>query len=254
MIRNGLLVLLFTCSFSLLFSQIVNIENRRIYEDTSGWSGSLDAGISVTQNSSDILYSGNLRPRVQYKNRKNHVLLISDFIYTASMKTTYANSGMSHFRYARRIKNSAWKWEAYTQIQYNQLLNQRMRYLIGTGPRWKFIDTNNVRFFVGSSAFWEYEELTVDGVINRDFRWSNYLSWFIKTKVGFSFTATTYYQPRFDKFKDFRFSGQYTIAQQLAKRLDIKLELNLFYDSEPAANVRKTVFNSSAGFRVRLGE
>jgi hypothetical protein len=165
MMRFGLFLLLLIIS-SATFAQIVNIENRRIYEDTSGWSGALDAGFSVTQNSSDILYSGNLRPRVQYKTRKNHFLLISDLNYAGSNKTTYANSGMSHFRYARRINNSAWKWEAYTQIQYNQLLNQRVRYLIGTGPRWKFIDTNNIRFFAGTSTFWEYEELTEDGVIN----------------------------------------------------------------------------------------
>lgn len=254
MIRFYLLVLCALCLQFDVFSQIVNIENRRIYEDTSGWSGSLDAGFSVTQNSSNVLYSGNFRPRIQYKTRKNYFLLISDLTYAASNKTTYANSGMSHFRYARRIKNSAWKWEAYTQIQYNQLLNQRVRFLVGTGPRWKFIDTNNVRFFVGTSAFWEYEELTKDGVINDNMRWSNYLSWFIKTKGGFSFSATTYYQPRFDRIKDFRFSGQYSIAQQLTKRLDIRFEFNLFYDSYPPTDVRKTVFSSSTGFRVRLGE
>lgn len=235
-------------------AQIVNIENRRIYEDTSGWSGSLDAGMAVTQNSADVLYSGNFRPRAQYKTRKNFYLMIADLNYTASDKTTYANSGMAHFRYARRLNNGPWKWEAYTQIQYNQLLNQRVRYLIGTGPRWKFIDTNNIRFFVGTSTFWEYEELTQDGVINSNFRWSNYLSWFIRTKTGFSFSATTYYQPRWDKMKDFRFSGQYQVAQAITKRLDMRIEFNLFYDSAPPVNVRKTVFSSSAGFRVRLGE
>lgn len=235
-------------------AQIVNIENRRIYEDTSGWSGSLDAGMAVTQNSADVLYSGNFRPRAQYKTRKNFYLMIADLNYTASNKTTYANSGMAHFRYARRLNNGPWKWEAYTQIQYNQLLNQRVRYLIGTGPRWKFIDTNNIRFFVGTSTFWEYEELTQDGVINSNFRWSNYLSWFIRTKTGFSFSATTYYQPRWDKMKDFRFSGQYQVAQAITKRLDMRIEFNLFYDSAPPVNVRKTVFSSSAGFRVRLGE
>jgi hypothetical protein len=231
----------------------VNIENRRIYDDTAGWSGSLDAGFSVTKNSENILYSGNFRPRVQYKNRKNIVLLISDLTYTASNKTTYANSGMTHLRYARRIKNSAWKWEFYTQVQYNQMLNQRLRYLIGSGPRWKFYDKNDIRFFIGTSGFWEYEELTQDGVINSNVRWSSYLSWFIKTKSGFSFSATTYYQPRFDKIKDFRFSGQYWISQKITKYFDWKFEFNLFYDSYPPSNVQRTVFSSMTGFIVRLG-
>jgi Protein of unknown function, DUF481 len=238
----------FACS-----AQIVNIENKRIYEDTSGWSGSLDGNFSVTQNG-DMLFAAGIRPKVQYKTRKNYFLLISDVIYAASAKSMFANQGMSHFRYARRIKNSSWKWESYTQIQYNQLLNQRVRYLVGTGLRWKFVDTNNVRFFVGSSTLYEYEELTEDGIINQDFRWSNYLSWFIHTKSGFSFTGITYYQPRWDKFKDYRFAGQYSLSQSINKRLDIRFELNIFYDAEPPTNVRSTVFSSTAGFRVRLGE
>ncbi len=239
---------------SLAQAQIVNMENRRIYEDTSGWSGALDAGFSFTQNSTTPLYSANFRPRVQFKNRKNHLLLISDLLYTASTKTTYANSGMLHFRYARRLKNSPWKWEAYTQVQYNQMLDQKLRYLVGTGPRWKFVDTNNIRFFIGTSALWEYEELQRNKQYNNYFRWSSYLSWFIQTKKGFSFNGTTYYQPRFDRIKDFRFSGQYTISQQVTKRFDIRIDFTIYYDSDPPANVQKTLLSSTTGFRVRLGE
>jgi hypothetical protein len=240
------------CCFCL-HGQIVNIESRRIYEDTSGWSGSLDGNFSVTQNG-DMLFSTGLRPRVQYKTRKNYFFLLSDVMYTASKANTYSNQGMSHFRYARRIKNGPWKWESFTQVQYNQLLNQRIRFLVGTGLRWKFIDTNQIRFFAGSSTFYEYEELTVDGVINQNFRWSNYLSWFIYTKTGFSFTGITYYQPRWDKFNDYRFSGQYSVSQAINKRLDLRIEASIFYDAAPPTNVRSTVFNSTAGFRLRLGE
>lgn len=236
-----------------LRAQIVNIENKRIYEDTSGWSGSLNGSFSITQNG-PTLYTAGFRPLVQYKTRKNYYLLISDVVYTASGKTVYANQGMTHFRYARRIKNSPWKWESYAQVQYNQLLNQRVRFLTGTGLRWKFIDTNNVRFFAGTSTFYEYEELTQDNVINSNVRWSNYLSWYISTKGGFSFTGTTYYQPRWDKFSDYRFSGQYSISQAINKRLDLRFELNIYYDSRPPTNVRSTVFSSSAGFRIKLGE
>jgi len=32
------------------FSQVVNIENRRIYDDTSGFSGAVDAAFSAVQN------------------------------------------------------------------------------------------------------------------------------------------------------------------------------------------------------------
>lgn len=250
--KTRLLLFFCCCSFGIM-AQIVNIENKRIYDDTAGWSGALDGGFSAAQNS-QLFYSMNFRPRVQYKTRKNYFLLLSDLSYTGSQSQTYANSGMTHFRYARRIKNGPWKWESYVQVQYNQLLNQKVRALSGTGLRWKFIDTNNVRFFAGTSTFYEYEELQSDGVINEAVRWSNYLSWFINLKKGFSFTAVTYYQPIIYRFSDFRFSGQYSVSVNVAKRLDLRFEYNLFYDSKPPINVRKMVFSSSAGFRVKLGE
>ena len=233
-------------------AQIVNIENKRIYDDTSGWSGAIDGSFSAQQNST-LFYNLGLRPRVQYKTRKNYFFVLADLSYTASKSQTYSNSGMMHFRYARRINNSAWKWESYAQIQYNQLLNQRLRALGGTGLRWKFIDTNNVRFFAGSSFFYEYEELQTEAVINEAVRWSNYLSWFISTKSGFSFTGVTYYQPKIDFFNDFRLSGQYSLGVSVSKRLEVRLEYNVFYDSKPPKDVRNYVFSTTAGIRLKLG-
>ena len=234
-------------------SQVVNIENKRIYDDTAGWSGALDGGFSAVQNDK-LFYSYGFRPRVQYKTRKHYYLLLCDLSYTRGEGQTYANSGMSHFRYAYRLFNSPWKWESYAQVQYNQLLNQKVRALTGTGLRWKFLDKNGVRFFAGTSTFYEYEELQTDDVINRGFRWSNYLSWFIDTKKGWAFTAATYVQPLWSNFKDYRVLGQYTISFHVLKRVDLRMEYNFFYDSRPPVNIRKMVFSSSAGFHIKLGE
>ena len=244
-----LLMLLPFCSFS----QVVNIENKRIYDDTAGWSGSLDGGFSAVQNSS-LLYSMNFRPKIQYKNRKHYYLMLGDIVYTSGKGQTYANSGMSHFRYAYRIKNSPWKWESYAQVQYNILLNQKIRALAGSGIRWKFYDKNGIRFFVGTSSFYEYEELQTEQVTNDGFRWSNYLSWFIDPGKGWSFSAATYAQPLFSNFRDYRIAGQYTLAFHVLKRLDLKMEYTFFHDSRPPTDIRKTVFTSTAGFHLKLGE
>jgi hypothetical protein len=242
--------LLTTC---VSFGQIVNIENKRLLDDTSGWSGSLDASISAAQND-ELFYSAGFRPRVQYKTRKNYWFLLSDLSYTGSQTKTYANSGMSHLRYARRLNNGPMKWESYTQVQYNELLNQKMRALGGTGLRWKFIDTNNIRFFIGTSTFYEYEELQDEQIVNKAFRWSSYLSWLIHLKSGFYFTSVNYVQPNLADFDDVRYSGQFTLGMAIAKHLDFRFETSIYYDSRPPTGVRAFVFSSSAGIRVRLGE
>jgi len=122
------LIVFFT--FQLLcqssFFQIVNIENRRMYDDTLGMAGVLDGNLSVLQNK-NVLINGGFRPRVQYKTNRHHFLLLSDWSYAKSTNTVYANSGELHFKYAWRLpsktkgKKSPWKWESYAQLQYNQL-------------------------------------------------------------------------------------------------------------------------------------
>ncbi len=237
-----------------VLSQVVNIENRRIYNDTTGLSGSIDGNFSAVQNA-NLLYTLGLRPKVQYKShdKKHYYLLIGDFAYTRSSDEVFANSGMLHLRYAYRIKQSPWKWESYAQAQYNRLLNQRLRSLIGTGIRWKFYDKKGVRFFLGTSAFGEYEEIQPNNQFNTGIRWSNYLSWYIDPNDNFSFTGATYYQPLFSNFRDFRFMGQYALLFKLIKNLKFKVEFMIYHDSRPPTGVRNTIFNTTIGFSYGFG-
>jgi hypothetical protein len=241
-------------------SQVVNIENRRIYDDTSGWSGAIDAGFSAVQNK-DLLLTGSFRPRVQFKTKKHYYLFLTDWVYSKGAERIYANSGMIHFRYAYRlgwgrdtVYKSPWKWESYAQIQYNQLLDQRMRALAGSGLRVKFLDKKGYKFFAGTSAFYEYEDIQSSSEIIEDVRWSNYLSWFIDPKTNFSFSGATYFQPNFSDFNDFRLMGQYALMFRFFKRVDFRIDYTTFYDTRPPENVRNWIFSSSAGVRIRLGE
>lgn len=240
-------------------AQVVNIENRRIYDDTLGWSGAFDAGFSAVQNK-DLLLNASFRPRVQYKTKKHYYLFLTDWYYSKGADRIYANTGMMHFRYAYRLskkdtnKKSPWKWESYTQIQYNQLLDQRLRALAGTGLRVKALDQKGYRIFAGTSTFFEYEDIQSSGIINQDWRWSNYISWYFNPVSAFSFTAVTYFQPLWKDFKDYRFMGQYTLNFHVFKRTDFRFEFNTFFDSKPPTAVRNWIFNTSFGVRVRLGE
>lgn len=237
--------------FQTIFTQIVNIENKRIYDDTAGWSGNLDASFSYIENK-DYFYNLRSNARVQFKTHKHYYLMLSDFIYSGG-KTVYGNSGLTHFRYAYRIKNSAWKWESYAQVQYNQLLNQRIRTLLGTGIRVKLFDKEKLRFFLGSSVFYEYEEIRPNNEFLNDYRWSNYFSWFIPYK-HLNFTGTSYFQPLFNDLSDYRFSGQYAISSNITKRFRIKMEYFVFYDANPPEGVRNRIASLLIGFGIDFGK
>lgn len=241
------------------FCQIVNIENKRIYDDTLGWSGALDGGFSAFQNQ-DLLLNANFRPRVQYKTSRHYFLFLTDWFYSKSPDKVFANAGMVHLRYAWRLKSfkkaikNPWKWESYAQVQYNQLLDQRIRALVGSGFRLKALDNKGYRIFAGTSTLYEYEEIRTSGLIYKNLRWSNYLSCFINPKPNLSLSAVTYFQPLWQNFSDFRIMGQYALNINIFKRTDLRFEVNHFFDSNPPPDVRKFIFSTMLGVHVRLGE
>jgi Protein of unknown function, DUF481 len=227
------------------FSQIVNIENKHIVEDTSGWAGAVDAGFSMFQNKA-LLISSSFKARIQYRTRNNYVLWINDIGYAGSNKTVFNNTGMSHLRYAHRIYKGL-KWESFTQVQYNQILSQKLRALMGTGLRLKIIDTNFTKAFCGISTFIEYEELRKPNIYQTDLRASSYLSWFVSPHKRYSFSGTAYYQPLWRDFKDYRLMLQTSIAFPVLKKVDFKLDLNFQYDENPPVDVLNLIFSSSFG-------
>lgn len=233
------------------FSQIVNVERARIYEDSGGWAGSIDAGVFAVQNDK-LLFTSFLRPKVQYKTRKHYYLFLTDWSYTVGGSEVYSNYGMAHFRYAYRLFDSAWKWESYAQGQYNQLLDERLRTVVGSGIRVKLMDKNNWRIYSGISGFYEYEQQQSTNRETHKFRTSNYLSWYYDSKKAFSFTGVVYYQPDMGRFKDYRFLGQFTLLFRVFKQIDLKFEINSFYDSEPPIDVRPLVFNGQFGVRIQI--
>lgn len=288
---KNLTILFIVCS-GTLFAQVVNIENRRVSDGTYGFSGALDMTLSAQQQK-DLLITVHLKPLIQYKfsgksdsdykdavqngdstssnqdgkpkpDRNKHLLLlINDLKYTGARKNTYSNFGMSHLRYAYRIRNSSWKWESYTQIQYNQLLLQKVRTLVGTGLRTKIADIQPkgdgydkraVRLFLGTSLYYEYEEISYSfrpmEYIN-SVRWSTYFSTYFNFKF-FELSSTTYIQPNLANFKDHRVSGDYVLLIRVSNPFSIKLDFSHFYDTHPPETVIPHTFSLSAGFVYRL--
>ncbi len=288
-----LITFCFLC-LQAIYAQVVNIENRRAGDGTYGFSGALDLTLSAQQQK-DLLVTMHFKPLIQYKfsgkqryeeakrrNRrmdstryqidsvevkkdknKHLLLLITDVKYTGARKNTYANFGMTHLRYAYRIANSGWKWESYAQIQYNKLLLQKVRTVLGTGLRAKIMDiepkkgadVNRVmKLFVGSSLFYEYEEIQygfrpMD--FNNDIRWSTYLSSYFNFKI-FEFASSSYIQPALGDFRDTRISGDYSVLFRVTNPFSIKLNFSHFYDARPPETVMKNTFSMSAGFVYKL--
>ncbi len=226
------LTLLIFCFFAFpLFSQIVNIESQRYKTDTIGWEGNYNLGFTFGKQKEKYFAFSNAA-HVQYKSKKSLYLILGSLDILKSGNNKIANSGFFHFRYNYKIRK--WlRWEAFSQVQYNKLTGLRMRFLLGTGPRFKLVEVEKIKSYLGTLYMLEYE-------INNDKtqklvqgRFSGYLSFSFRPIKTIELISTTYYQPRFDDIKDYRISTDNALFFRFHKILSFGLNYKLTFDTRP---------------------
>ncbi len=242
---------LLTTLFLLLISnelsaQIINTESLRKVTDTSGWSGSISLNIDLKKNTAKIFKINN-KIHIQYKNKKNLVLLMNDINYERFDGKSIISNSIQHFRYNYKLtKRTA--LEAFTQSQFNSISKVDFRWLLGTGLRFKLSQSENYKFYLGSLIMYEYDKSTEEvPVINKDVRSSTYFSFSLYPTENISIVSTTYYQPKIDAFKDYRISSESSIAFSLYKNLGFKSTFNYFFDEFPVNGIPKTQYAFTNG-------
>jgi hypothetical protein len=212
-------------------AQIVNIESLRYTTDTTGWKGQANLGFTFGKQA-ERYYALNTGAHLQYKSPKSLYLILGNLDLLKSPSKDLVNSGFFHFRYNYKIK--PWiRWEAFTQVQYNKLVGLRMRYLAGTGPRFKAVEVKKFKMYIGTLYLFEYEinsdrtEKLIQG------RFSGYVSFSLRPIKEIEFVSTTYYQPRFDEIKDFRISTDNALAFKVYKNFHVIINYRMNLDTRP---------------------
>jgi hypothetical protein len=226
------------CTATLLFlggictcvsAQIVNIEDQRKGFDTLGWFGQLDLGGNLNRNSTTTL-SLNGALRVDHRAERHALLGIADYRLVQVSGKNGINAGFAHIRYAYYF-NDRWRWEAFTQVQYNEQLRLGLRSLVGTGPRLKLVAGKRNRVYVGALYMYEYDELAERSIFYRDHRLSSYLSFNLYPFSRLSLTNTTYYQPILPDFSLPRISSVMGLSLQLTGSFSLTSTFNVTHDA-----------------------
>ena len=229
------LFVLFSLLTTSLFSQIMNVEQERIKTDTTGWAGTAKLSFEYSKNEDEFL-SGGVNLHLQYKTSKSLYLIKTDYDITKGSGKEFSNAGIVHFRYNYKIKD----WltaEVFTQLQFNKILKVDLRWLTGAGPRFRVIKTKLFRMYIGALYMFEHEEIADTSLINNDHRLSSYMSFSLKIKDNLSLINTTYFQPRFSKFSDYRLSSQTDLKIGISKHFSFLLSYLYYLDKYPAAGV-----------------
>lgn len=227
-------------------SQIVNVEKSRIAaKDSVGWFG--EAGINFTTTKSTKSYlSFGMNTSIQYKGKNSVILLLTDVGVVNAEGENFVNNGFAHLRYNTRLSNVI-RQEVFTQIQYNNLTKVNLRYLAGTGPRFKITPYERAKFYWGIAYMFEYEELLDPVRIHRDHRISSYLSFTLTPEENVKFISTTYVQPLIRDFTDYRILNENALSLAITGNLAFEVFFQISYDSEPPPGVPEVVYKSVNG-------
>lgn len=244
----ALLILIFASSLS--YSQVVNIEARRLRTEKDGWAGEAGADFFILKEVS-LVYAVEGKAQVQFKKDRSLVLFLSDFGLIKADETDFQNSGFQHIRYNYKVSTGFLRWEAFTQAQFNKVRDIKLRALAGTGPRFKLYDSDKMRFYAASLYMYEYEERQSERLIDRTNRISSYISYTFD--VGkLLFFGTVYYQPNLSNFDDYRISYQTDFEFEIFEKFKFVTKYRLLYDTVPPPSVPNTSYSLSNGFKIEL--
>lgn len=234
------------------YAQLINVESKRMQEDTVSFAGAVASSFSYEQNNDATLLqtSNSVTLQTRSKSRKDVFLLLGSYDLKKTNSGNFSNAGFAHFRYTRKF-NKYFRWECFVQYQANPVLLLDKRSLIGTGPRLKVFNKPNLKLSLGAMYMYELEN-TLEDIPQQysDHRLSTYFTVnyvIINDKV--EITSVTYYQPLFQDFSDLRITNQTSISLFFTKNLSFDIGLKYLYDASPPVGVVSNSFLTKLGLK-----
>jgi len=234
-----------------LSAQIVNIETQRYQTDTTGWAGNFGTSFSLQKNTVEVV-GVDVNAHVQYKTKKSLYLFLADYNFLKASGQTFADNLFGHFRYNYKV-NKWLRWEAFTQIQKNNVTGIDLRFLLGTGPRFKLVGKKKLALYTATAAMYEYEkEQTTPPIYLHNIRSTSYISCTYKPSDKAEFISTIFYQPLYSNFNDYRILNETSIDISVAKHFSFVTTWSYLYDSRPVPLTPKLNYSISNGIQFKF--
>jgi hypothetical protein len=230
---------------------IVNVEQAIIGQPSEGMHTTL--GLFANGASGNTVKSSTRMDSLSLWQHEAHTEFLQlQYAYGKSRGQVDTDSAFAHLRH-RTAVTSTWGAEAFAQIGRNPFARLTQRTLLGGGARWIMFEENNVSAgYLGLGAFHEQETLTEQlGTTDQThvslWRFNSYL--ILKQQINEQVRVynTTYYQPAFGDTSDYRILEQASMLVKLRDNLDLKLSLDIAFDSKPPQTVQERDMVYSTG-------
>jgi hypothetical protein len=238
-----LVLLTLSCFYTQGRAQVVNVESQRLQMDTHRIMSGFNFALEYKDNNEETMLKIESAAifQVKTKDRKNNFLFLANYALAHTTQDVINNVGALHLRYSRLL-NPQWRWESFTQTQYDQLLRLQSRNLMGTGLRRKILNSKALTINAGSLYMYEYERTKENDAItvHKNHRLSSYLVFNLglPNDLG-EIITTTYWQPRLDLLSDFRISNNTSLNFHFTKHVDFATTWIITYDSAPPLDVKR---------------
>jgi putative salt-induced outer membrane protein YdiY len=222
---------------------IVNVEQAIIGQPSEGMHTSLDLISNGTSgNSNTSATKANFLTLWQHKQHTDFLQL--EYAYGKSGGQPDVDRAFAHLRH-RTAVSPAWAVEAFAQVGRDPFARLTKRTLLGGGMRWVMFEVDKISAgYLGFGGFYEQEVIT-DTLGTSDpsesdlWRASTYLVLKHQFNEQVRAYSTTYYQPAFSDAADYRILEQASMLVKMAENLDLKLNLDITFDSKPPQTVEK---------------
>ena len=230
---------------------IVNVEQAIIGKPPEGIHTSVDLlANGATGNTDKSSSKADLLTLWQHEQHTEFLQL--QYAYGKSRGQVDTDRAFAHLRHRTSISTS-WAIEGFVQVGRDPFARLTKRTLLGGGMRRVlFEEDNKSAGYLGLGAFHEEEVLT-DTLGTNDAResslWraSTYLVLKHQLNEQVRLYSTTYYQPDLGDTADYRILEQASMLVKMAQDLDLKLSLDISFDSKPPQTVEKRDMLYSAG-------
>jgi Protein of unknown function, DUF481 len=169
-------------------------------------------------------------------------------LYTSADFERYDHETLVEQTFA--FANYGYQWfprvmpEAYVQAQSDKFRLLRFRFVTGAGPRFGLILEPSFSLYAATAYMYEYESRNVppggpDERITHAHRSDNTLSIVVRLDPRTRMMFVTYWQPRFDRIRDYHLLQDASLAYTFAGNLEASIVFSWLHDNEPPATLEK---------------
>jgi len=236
---------------------VINTEALRLEADTQTVRGTLSVNLGMSRNKAGRFFRPGFNGRLEIQSNANRFMILGGYALTRFTNadepgepvTIFNDRGFGHLRFNRTISDRV-TWEAFGQYQFDLVQEIERRILLGTGPRFRISETATGFLFGGLQYMFEYEETSAEEeaiIYNKHHRLSTYLSGGTTFNEHVSGNLTVYFQPRPDRWSDYRISAAGSLTAKLSGGFGFSLNANYVYDARPPITVPTVMYDFGAG-------